>query len=102
MMEEKGGGSFMFKREVIRSISRLTRLPQDIVDDVIKATHKVIQEELRGGRSVTFSGWGTYYARRQQGGKVRHVTTGKMVEYAARKVAAFKPGSDLKKAVRGK
>ena len=92
----------MFKGEVIRSVSRLTRLPQDVVDDVIKATHQVIQEELRGGRSVTFPRWGTYYSRKRQGGKLRNINTGKMIEYAARKIAAFRPGSELKKAVKGK
>jgi DNA-binding protein HU-beta len=92
----------MFKGEVIRSVSRLTRLPHDIVDDVIGATHKIIQEELRGGRSVTFSGWGTYYSRKRQGGKLRNPSTGKEIKYDARKIAAFRAGSELKKAVRGK
>ena len=92
----------MYSGEIVRTVSRMTRLPHDVIQDVIKATHKVIQEELRGGRAVTFPSFGTFYSRKRQGGKLRNPSTGKEIKYDARKVAAFRAGSVLKRAVKGK
>jgi DNA-binding protein HU-beta len=92
----------MYSGEVVRTVSRMTRLPHDVIQDVIKATQNVIQEELRGGRSVTFPGWGTFYASKRKAGKVRNIHTGKMADYPARKLPSFRAGSELKRAVKGK
>jgi DNA-binding protein HU-beta len=92
----------MYSGEVVRTVSGMTRLPHDVIQDVIKATQKIIQEELRGGRSVTFPGWGTFYASKRKAGKVRSIRTGRMVDIAARKLPSFRAGSELKRAVKVK
>src|SRR5579884_1500384 len=92
----------MFKGDVIKWVSREKRLPQELVQDVLEATHKLIQEELRSGRDVVFPGFGTFYPSKRQGGTIKDIQTGEPREYPARTVAAFRAGEGLKRAVAGK
>jgi DNA-binding protein HU-beta len=66
-----------------------------------KSAHRLIEQTLREGKTVTFPGFGTFYTRERQAGQVRDVRTGEMRTYAARRVAAFRVGDVLKRAVRG-
>ena len=91
----------MYKTELIKRVSRETRLSQRIVADVIAASHRLIEQALREGQSMTFPGFGTFYTRDKQAGQVRDVRTGEIVSYEARRVAAFRVGDVLKRAVRG-
>ena len=70
--------------------------------DVVNASHRLIEETLRAGGTVSFPGFGTFATSKRKAGKVRHIVTGKTVEYPARKVAVFKVGEYLKRAVAGK
>src|SRR4051794_2203036 len=92
----------MTKQEFIKRISRETRLPQRHVSDTLNASHRLLEEIMRAGEKVTFPGFGTFYTSKRQGGTVRHVQTGEVIEYAARNVAAFRPGEYLKRAAAGK
>ena len=92
----------MTKQEFIKRISRQTRLPQKHVSDVLNASHRLLEDILRTGDKVTFPGFGTFYASQRKAGKVKDIRTGKIVEYAARKVAAFRAGEYLKRAAAGK
>jgi nucleoid DNA-binding protein len=91
----------MYKTDIIRKVASETRLSQRIVSDVVGELHRLIEQALREGKSVTFPGFGTFYSKQKQGGKVRDVRTGEMVEYEARQIAAFRVGEVLKRAVRG-
>jgi DNA-binding protein HU-beta len=92
----------MYKTEVVQRVSRQTRLSQKIVSDVLDASHRLIEETLREGDKVSFSGFGTFQTSQRQAGKVKSIRSGRMVEYPARKVAVFKVGEYLKRAVAGK
>jgi DNA-binding protein HU-beta len=61
-----------------------------------------IKSELAAGRKVSFLGFGTFYTRMHKGGKGRNFKTGKSMEYKPVRLAAFRPGALLKKAVRKK
>jgi DNA-binding protein HU-beta len=91
----------MYKTELIRKVAKETRLTQRIVSDVINQSLREIEQALRAGQSVTFPGFGTFYTRDRQEGQVKDVRTGQMVTYPARRVAAFRVGDVLKRAVRG-
>jgi DNA-binding protein HU-beta len=91
----------MYKTDLIKRVARETRLSQRVVSDVIAASHGLIEQALREGQTVTFPGFGTFYTRDKAEGQVRDVRTGEMVSYAARKVAAFRVGDVLKRAVGG-
>ena len=91
----------MHKTDVVRRVARETRLSQRAVSDVIGAMHRLIEETLREGKAVTFPGFGTFQTSKRQGGKVKHVRTGDVIEYPARTIATFRAGEILRRAVRG-
>ena len=91
----------MYKTELIRRISRETRLTQRIVSDVLNHSLRLIEQSLREGQTITFPGFGTFLTRERGEGQVKDVRTGQLVIYPARRVAGFKVGEVLKRAVRG-
>jgi DNA-binding protein HU-beta len=62
---------------------------------------RVIEQTLRQGGRVVLPGFGTFYTSERQAGTVRHIQSGKPVSFPARRVAAFRTGEVLKRAVRG-
>src|ERR671927_745487 len=93
--------TIMHKTQFVRQVAKETRLPQRVVADVINASHRLIEETLRAKKSITFPGFGTFSTAERKAGKVRHVRTGEPVSYKARRIAQFKVGEILKRAVRG-
>jgi DNA-binding protein HU-beta len=91
----------MHKTEFQRRVAKETRLPQRVVADVINASHRLIEETLRAKKSITFPGFGTYTTSERKGGKIRHVRSGKEISYKGRRIAQFRAGAILKRAVRG-
>jgi DNA-binding protein HU-beta len=91
----------MHKTDVIKRVARETRLSQRVVSDVVNATHRLIEGTLREGKTVTFPGFGTFYTSKRRGGKLKDFRSGKEVSYPARRVAGFRVGEILKRAVRG-
>jgi DNA-binding protein HU-beta len=91
----------MFKTDIIKRAATETRLSQRVVSDAIDASLRVIEQGLREGKTVTFPGFGTFYTREKKAGQARNFQTGKLINYPARRQAAFRPGEYLKRAVRG-
>ena len=92
----------MNKTDVVKRVANKTRLSQRVVLDVIDASHRLIEETLRAGGTVTFPGFGTFYSRTRPAGKVKDVRSGETIEVAERTVAGFRVGEVLKRAVAGK
>src|SRR3712207_4341332 len=92
----------MLKSEFVRRVSKQTRLPQYVVLDVLDASHRLIEETLRADDAVQLPGFGTFYARTRKEGTVKHIRTGEDVTVEARRVAGFRVGDILKRAVAGK
>ena len=90
----------MYKTDIVRKVARETRLSQRIVTDVLDTSHKVVQTALKEGQEVTFSGWWKYYTRERKPSTVRDIRSGKEVKIPQMRVAAFRVGEVLKKAVR--
>jgi DNA-binding protein HU-beta len=101
MLEQSVKEVIMHKTQFIRQVARETRLTQRVVSDVINASHRLIEETLRAKHSVTFPGFGTFTTSERKGGKVRHVRSGKEISYKGRRIAQFRVGEILKRAVRG-
>jgi DNA-binding protein HU-beta len=90
----------MFKTELIRQVAKETRLSRRIVADVLGASHVAIQDALRRGQEVQLPGFGTFYTRERPEGIVRRFGTEETVRVPARRVAGFRAGEVLKRAVR--
>jgi DNA-binding protein HU-beta len=87
------------KQEFIRRVSDETFLSHKVISQVLAGSLKVIQDTLRSGGDVRLPGFGVFYTRQQPAGKVKSIRTGKTVTVPARRVAAFRVGALLKKAV---
>jgi DNA-binding protein HU-beta len=92
----------MYTTELVRRIARETGLSQRVVAQVLRTTLAAIQEGLATGEPVTFPGFGTFYTSQRHAGRVRSVRTGRQVDVPARRVAAFRVGAVLKRAVAAK
>ncbi len=90
----------MYKTDIIKKISKETRLSQRVVGDVIDGAVKAIQQALREGRTVTIPGFGTFYTAERKAGQATNFQTGEAITYPARRVASFRAGAVLKRAVR--
>jgi DNA-binding protein HU-beta len=87
------------KQEFIRRVSDETFLSHKVISQVLEGSLKVIQDTLKSGQEVRLPGFGVFYTRQQPAGKVKSISTGKTVTVPARRVAAFRVGRLLKKAV---
>lgn len=92
----------MYKTALVQRVAEQTRLSRRVVNDVVTASHRAIAEALQAGETVTFPGFGTFYTSQRRAGTVRHVRTGQPVAVPACRVAAFRVGAVLKRAVAGK
>jgi DNA-binding protein HU-beta len=95
----------MNKTTFVRRVAQKNQKPQitqRVYDQVLTELLTGIQQELAAGRSVSFLGFGTFYTRVNKGGTALNFKTKQPMEYGAVRVAAFRPGSLLKQAVRRK
>jgi DNA-binding protein HU-beta len=90
----------MYKNDIVRLVSKDTRLSQRIIADALNGTVKIVMQALKDGKTVTIPGFGTFYTSQRAEGTVRDIHTGKTLAVPARRVAAFRVGQLLKTAVR--
>src|SRR5581483_3828293 len=90
----------MYKTELVKAVAKETRLSQRVVGEVLDATTKEIQGTLAGGKTVNVLGFGTFYTRQREAGKVQDIRTRQEISVPAMRVAAFRAGDVLRQAVR--
>jgi DNA-binding protein HU-beta len=92
----------VYKNDLIKRVSDETHLSERLIGEVLTASLKVIQDTLKTGQEVRLPGFGVFYTRQQPAGKVKSIRTGEKLDVPARRVAAFRVGDLLKRAVAGK
>jgi DNA-binding protein HU-beta len=90
----------MYKTELVRRVAKDTRLTQRVVSDVITVALKEMTLSLSKAEDMVFPGFGTFYTRVRPAAHARSFKTGKTVRVPAMRVACFRSGEFLKKAVR--
>ena len=90
----------MYKTDLIRRVSKETRLSHRIVDDVVRESLDAITQALRDGQTVVLPGFGTFYTKERKAGTVRHIRTGEPLAIPAMRQADFRVGELLRQAVR--
>ena len=55
----------MNKEELVKEISKKTKLSQKVSSDVLSATLEIIQKTVAKGKKVTLVGFGTWEARKR-------------------------------------
>jgi len=90
----------MYNSALVTIIAYRLRLSETAVNMVMAELFDHITEVLSEGETVVFTGFGTFYTRQQPAGTVPQGRTGTMVPFPAHRVAAFRAGERLKRAVR--
>ena len=90
----------MNKTELVKAVSEQAELTQKDAAKVVDALFDTISNTLSEGGKIQLIGFGTFEVRERSARKGRNPQTGEEIEIAASKVPAFKPGKELKEAVK--
>jgi DNA-binding protein HU-beta len=89
------------KSEFVDQVASKANLGKKEASDAVDAVLGVIEETLKRGSDVTFSGFGKFHVAERSARQGVHPRTGQPIQIAASKVPRFTAGSGLKKAVNG-
>jgi DNA-binding protein HU-beta len=92
----------MNKKELAKIIADKNKLSLRQAEEVLGSVFEGITKALSKGEQVMFVGFGTFSVRKRAARDGRNPKTGKALKIPARKVAHFKVGKELKKAVNKK
>ena len=89
----------MNKADLVDKISGTSGISKTSAAESIDALIDGITGALKKGERVTLVGFGTFAVSQRRARNGRNPQTGSVIKIAARKVAKFTPGVELKKAV---
>lgn len=89
----------MNKAELINALAQKTDSKQVEAKKAINGLLEIITETLSKGEKVTLVGFGTFSIEERAARKGYNPSTKQAIEIPARKIAKFKVGSELAKAV---
>jgi DNA-binding protein HU-beta len=92
-------GGFMNKADLVDKISGASGISKTSAAEAIDALVDGVTGALKKGERVTLVGFGTFSVSQRRARNGRNPQTGTVIKIAARKVAKFTPGVELKKAV---
>ncbi|MDW7617480.1 HU family DNA-binding protein [Peribacillus simplex] len=90
----------MNKTELVKAVSTQAELTQKGVAKVVDALFETISKTLAKEEKIQLIGFGTFEVRERAARIGRNPQTGEEISIAASKVPAFKPGKELKEAVK--
>jgi DNA-binding protein HU-beta len=90
----------MNKTDLINAVAEKSELSKKDAGKAVDAVFDSIQTALANGDKVQLIGFGNFEVRERAARKGRNPQTGEEIEISASKVPAFKPGKDLKQAVK--
>jgi DNA-binding protein HU-beta len=90
----------MNKTELVKVVAEQAELTQKDAAKAVDALIEIISETLAQEEKIQLIGFGTFEVRERAARKGRNPQTGEEIEIAASKVPAFKPGKELKEAVK--
>ena len=90
----------MTKAELIEKVAKEAKITKAAANKSIDAIIDGVTKALKKGERVSLVGFGTFSVSKRKARTGRNPQTGKPIKIAARKVAKFKAGSALRKAVK--
>ena len=91
----------MSKQEFVDKVASEAGLSKKDATAAVDAVLKTIEDELKGGGEVSFTGFGKFHVAERGAREGRNPATGETMQIAASRVPRFTAGSTLKKAVKG-
>lgn len=93
--------NFMNKQEIIATVAASAGVTKKTASDAIEALVSTITSELKKGKNITLTGFGTFrVSKRAARAGVNPRNPGQRINIPAMKIPAFKAGKSLKDAVR--
>ena len=90
----------MTKAELVAKVAKDAKITKAAAGKALDGVIDGITKALKKGDRVSLVGFGTFSISKRKARTGRNPQTGKSIKIAARKVAKFKAGSELKKAVK--
>ena len=91
----------MTKSEFVDQVAAKSGLSKKDAGGAVDAVLSTIEDTLKRGGDVTFSGFGKFHVAQRGAREGRNPSTGEKIRIAASKVPRFSAGAGLKKAVKG-
>ncbi len=89
----------MTKSEFVDQVASRANLGKKEATEAVDAVLGVIEDTLKRGSDVTFSGFGKFHVAERSARQGVHPRTGQPIQIAASRVPRFTAGSGLKKSV---
>lgn len=90
----------MTKAELVAKVSKDAKITKAAAGRALDSITDGITKALKKGDRISLVGFGTFSVSKRRARKGRNPQTGTPIKISARKVAKFKPGSKLSKAVK--
>ena len=90
----------MPKSEFIDRVASNSGLSKKDAGTAVDAVIKTLEDALRGGEEVSFTGFGKFHVAQRGAREGRNPRTGETMTIAASRVPRFTAGSGLKKAIK--
>jgi len=90
----------MNKGELIASVANKSGLKNTEATKAIEAVLETLRETLSKGDDIRLVGFGTFSVTKREAREGRNPRTGETLKIPATKVAKFKPGKELKDALK--
>jgi DNA-binding protein HU-beta len=87
------------KTEFVDQVADRAGLSKKDAADAVDAVLDTIEQALKRGSEITFSGFGKFSVSQRTAREGRNPATGETIQIAASRVPKFTPGAALKKAV---
>jgi DNA-binding protein HU-beta len=88
------------KSEFVDRVASNSGLSKKDAEGAVNAVLQTIEDALKSGEEVTFTGFGKFHVASRGAREGRNPRTGETMQIAASKVPRFTAGSALKKAVK--
>jgi DNA-binding protein HU-beta len=89
------------KSEFVDQVAEKSGLSKKDAGGAVDAVLSTIEDTLKRGGEVTFSGFGKFHVAQRGAREGRNPSTGEKIRIAASKVPRFSAGAGLKKSVKG-
>jgi len=91
----------MTKVDLIDAVSQTTLVERKVLQTVVESVLMEIKKSLKSGSTLELRGFGTFEVHFRKGrDKARNPRTGEPLKVAPHYVAAFRPGKELRDAIR--
>ena len=88
------------KSDFVERVASEADIPRKDAETAVNAVLKTIEDGLKSGEEITFTGFGKFHVAERGAREGRNPRTGETMQIAASRVPRFTAGSGLKKAVK--